>query len=251
MKTTSKIQKTILTASVVAGLAFLGFSINAQEETNSLLENNGVKHLAMLTSRNINLPINIFSKTTGLTSTGSIAAYLVKETEEPLNVEDWMLNENNFSTFTEMETEAENPMEIESWMLNEKTFSLNSLFIETETDEQLKLEDWMLNESGFSGVELIEEETESPLEVENWTLDDNTFTAGTMVFETATDEQLKLEDWMLDENNFMNKTQEVSSNNSKSKGKVISTKNYIYQEVITESVLTIEDWMINPKTWNK
>jgi hypothetical protein len=75
----------------------------------------------------------------------------------------------------------------------------------------------------------------------------NTFAA---YLTEETEEPLQVEDWMLDENHF-NVNQKSSSVAPKENNKIISTSTFIYREVNEESALEIEDWMINPKTWEK
>ena len=197
MKTKNNIQKAAFKSVIAAtGLAMLSLTLNAQDSLKSLFENNGTNQMALATKTNDNwFKSNVNSKS--LINSNTFAAYLVKETEEPLQLEDWMLNEDNFS---------------------------NHFHIEAETEGFLKLEDWMTRESNF---------------------DVNSFN-----FEIETEEELSLEGWMLDENHF-NVNQNSSSIAPKENNKIISTSTFTYREVNEESVLKIEDWMINPKTWNK
>jgi hypothetical protein len=149
MKTTNKIQKTALTAALAAGFSILGFSIDAQVENKLMPEINPANNLAMVTAKIGNNYFSSTLNTSNLNSTSTFAAYLEKETEAPLSVENWMMDDSNFSEATSIETEIETPMEIENWMLDENTFIVNSVVIETATDEQMELEDWMLNENKF------------------------------------------------------------------------------------------------------
>lgn len=149
MKTTNKIQKTALTAALAVGFSILGFSIEAQVENKLLPEINHANNLAMAS---VKIGHHIFTSTLNLSNSstgGTFAAYLEKETEAPLNVEEWMLDDSNFSSATSIESEIETPLEIETWKTNEKTLTVNSVVIETATDEEMELEDWMLDENKF------------------------------------------------------------------------------------------------------
>lgn len=149
MKTTNKIQKTALTAALAAGFSILGFSIDAQVENKLQHEINPANNLAMVTAKIGNNYFSSALNTSSLNLTSTFAAYLEKETETPLSVEDWMMDDSNFSGTTSVETEIETPLEIESWMTDEKTFTVNSVAIETAVDGQLELEGWMLDENNF------------------------------------------------------------------------------------------------------
>src|SRR5690606_40042005 len=97
MKTTNKIQKTALTAALAAGFSILGFSIDAQVENKLQHEINPANNLAMVTAKIGN---NYFSSTLNignLNSAGTFTAYLEKETETPLSLEDWTMDDSNLS----------------------------------------------------------------------------------------------------------------------------------------------------------
>lgn len=192
MKTTNKIQKTALTAALAAGFSILGFSIDAQVENKLMPEINPANNLAMVTAKIGNNYFSSTLNTSNLNSTSTFATYLEKETEAPLSVENWMLDDSNFSEATSIETEIETPMEIENWMLDENTFIVNSVVIETATNEQMEVEDWMLNENKF--------------EVKNNVVSHNfQVQTGKYIFinnisfpAEIKDKNLQLEDWMTD-----------------------------------------------------
>ncbi|MBK6283743.1 MAG: hypothetical protein IPF54_14800 [Draconibacterium sp.] len=188
MKTTNKIQKTALTAALAMGFSIMGFTIDAQEEINLLTKNNGVNNFAMATVKNDN---HFFAKTFNdgsSTARSSFAAYLVEETEAPLTIENWMIDDSNFSSATSIESEIETPLEIENWMIDEKTFYVNSVAIETATDEELELEDWMMNENKFE----VKNNTVAPIvQTARYIFINNiSFPA------ELTEDDLQLEDWM-------------------------------------------------------
>ena len=153
MKTTNKIQKTVLTAAFAVSFLIVGFSIDAQVETNSFFKINQASNLAMATVKSGNYSISSTFNPTGSTTENKFAAYLVIETEAPLKVEEWMMNDANFSSVTFFKLENEIPMEVEDWMMKEKTFDANLLAIETETDEPLEMEDWMMDDRKFMSAE--------------------------------------------------------------------------------------------------
>lgn len=66
-----------------------------------------------------------------------------EETEESLEIEDWMLN--NFNVNATIETETEESLQVEDWMMN--NFNVNTF--EVETEKPLKVENWMLDEKNF------------------------------------------------------------------------------------------------------
>lgn len=71
--------------------------------------------------------------------------------ERELEVEDWMVNENNWKTFdnsTFLLTEySEGSLEIENWMLDQSNWLNNCFQCSTaEAENALMIEDWMTNE---------------------------------------------------------------------------------------------------------
>ena len=197
MKTKNNIQKTALkSAAAATGLVILSFTLNAQGVFKSLFVNDGAEHIAMVmeNTNNNSFASNTYSRS--FTGAEAFAAYLAAETDEPLNVEDWMMDENNFEMSAELEAETESPLEIEDWMTNESNFGVNSVNLEAETEETLQLEDWMMNETNFNTKIQIETETESPLEVEDWMTNHSYFNVNTFSMELEPEENLNLEDWM-------------------------------------------------------
>jgi hypothetical protein len=80
-----------------------------------------------------------------------IVSSLENVVEPELEVEDWMLNENNWvqfdkSTYVATQFSEEN-LAIESWMLNENNWVTDDFqFQGSEAEQMLMLEDWMTNE---------------------------------------------------------------------------------------------------------
>ena len=80
-----------------------------------------------------------------------IVSGLENVVESDLEVEDWMVNENNWNTFnynTNILAEySEASLEIESWMLDQSNWFVESFQYSTaETENALMLEDWMTND---------------------------------------------------------------------------------------------------------
>jgi hypothetical protein len=223
MKTTNKIQKTALTAVAAAGLAIISFASNAQPAIKTLFEDIETNHIAMVMGKTNNNFGAITVNSGNSVGTNAFAAYLVTETEEPMELEDWMIDEANFATMALFEAESESPMEIEDWMLNEHYFDANSFSLEVETENEMKLENWMTNESNF--------------DVTSFSL------------ATETDNEMVLEDWMTNENIFDVKQEQGEAIHSKVNNKAVSTGTFIFSEVSYESELKIESWMINPSVW--
>lgn len=105
-------------------------------------------------------------------------------TEEALKLESWMLNENNFNTYSLLEEATDEKAELENWMINEKLFEVTSISIIEETDSKLEVENWMLNEKAFevksqlkiiTNTGVFTEMTDAPLTMKSWMLDTNFF----------------------------------------------------------------------------
>jgi hypothetical protein len=193
MKTTNKIQKTALVA-VAAGLAIICFASNAQPAMKSLFENIETNHIAMVMGKTNNSLGATMLHSGNLSGANAFAAYLATETEEPLELEDWMIDETSFATITFIEAETETPMEIEDWMINESNFDVNSFSLEIETEEEMNLESWMLDENNFN--ENINSEKSDKAKVSNKIISTSKY-----VFSDVNNEgTLKIEDWMLNSN---------------------------------------------------
>ncbi|NQU51564.1 MAG: hypothetical protein HQ522_03390, partial [Bacteroidetes bacterium] len=145
MKTKNNVQKAILKSLVVlTSLVLISITVNAQDFWKSLLADNrfnGIE-LAVLDNR---------AETRMKTMDDyTFAESLEEESEETLELEDWMLNENNFEILISIEEEIENKLELEDWMTNDDLFNTNSIYLEVETEEALELENWMTDEALFN-----------------------------------------------------------------------------------------------------
>lgn len=223
MKTKNNIRKTALQiAAAATGIAILSFTVNAQETFKSFFETTGINHYAMVTESADN---SMFSgkHITNFTSTEIYAAYLVNETEEPMNLETWMTNENTFDGYTAS--------------------------LEPETEKEMAIENWMMNENSFTSTLNIEAETENPLQVESWMTEENNSTSLSALIETETETELVKEDWMLTENIFVNN--ELKAKTVKTEAQPISTATFFYREVNNEKKLEVESWMLNADVLGK
>lgn len=223
MKTKNNIQKTVLhTVAAATGLAILSLTVNAQVTLKSLFETEGINHFAMVTENaNNSFVSNTYKRS--FTSAETFAAYLVNETDEPLNVEDWMTNENAVEGF--------------------------SATLETETETELVVEDWMMNNNSFKTNLVIETETENALHLENWMTDEINFNSFSALLKIDTETELVLEDWMKNEKIFNNieKVTEITKTGSEP----ISTATFFYREVNIEEELEVEGWMLNSNVCGK
>ena len=190
MKTKNNIQKAAFKSVIAAtGLAMLSLTLNAQDSLKSLFENNGANHMALATKTDDNrFKSNV--KTKSFINTNTFAAYLTEETEEPLQVEDWMLNEDNFSNLFYIEAETESSLELEDWMIKESNFDVNLFNFEVETEEELSLEGWMLDENHFN----VNQKSSSVAPKEN----NKIISTSTFIYREVNEESpLEIEVWMI------------------------------------------------------
>lgn len=190
MKTKNNIQKAAFKSVIAAtGLAMLSVTLNAQDSLKSLFENNGTNHIALAIKKDNNwFKSNVKSK--NFINSNTFAAYLAEETEEPLQLEDWMLNEDNFSNLVHNEAETEGSLEIEAWMTKESNFDVNSFNFEVETEEELSLEGWMLDENLFN----VNQKSSSIAPKKN----NKIISTSKFVYREVNEESaLKIEDWMI------------------------------------------------------
>ncbi|NOY95068.1 MAG: hypothetical protein GXO81_01585 [Chlorobi bacterium] len=74
------------------------------------------------------------------------ASSLENEQETALKVENWMVNENCWASFTNttvLNTEAERELSLEDWMTNDTFWVSDNL--ETGNEQEMNLEPWMYN----------------------------------------------------------------------------------------------------------
>ncbi len=167
MKTKNNVQKTITkTLAVIISLVLISLTVNAQDFWRTVLENNSFSHIA----------IAMVDKNEAATLADSYSddylKYGANDNDKALEIENWMMNESNFFTTLNVETDEEGTLEIENWMTNEGLFNGIATLSETEQDEILPVEDWMKDTDYFGVVTVeLEEESDNTLQLENWMTD--------------------------------------------------------------------------------
>ena len=190
MKTKNNVQKAILKSlAVVTSLVIINITVNAQDLWKTLLENYNFNEIELAMVDNNTITLLVENEANGFES------FLVPETEEALELENWMADESYFTTSFSMVEEIENPLELEDWMINETLFNANSIYLEIETEEVLELENWMTDAYNFevSTLRFIEE-TDTELKIEDWMINEELFTTNLEI-----EQPLELESWMVSE----------------------------------------------------
>jgi hypothetical protein len=190
MKTTNKIQKTVFTAALAVGFSIIGLSIDAQVESSPLPTNNPTNNLAMVNLNSSNHLSTAMFNEVNPTTGSEIANYLITETDAPLTIEKWMLDDSNFSSVNSIESEIETPLQIEAWMMDKNIFDATSMVIEAATDEQLNFEDWMLDEHKFEVKSNQDNQNNSKPSVGYIFINNISFPA------VVVENELQIEDWM-------------------------------------------------------
>jgi len=140
-----KVQHVTLTMALISvSLIIMSVAANGQESMKSYYASNEADYTAFL--MNETRPVSV--KEANYNATASYSALLETESENPLEVEEWMVDENNFGTFISLEAETDEPLELEEWMTDEARF-YTTFEIADEADDELKVEDWMLNSNLF------------------------------------------------------------------------------------------------------
>lgn len=143
MKTTNNVQKAITkTMAVIISLVLISITVNAQDFWRTVMENNSFSQIAMAMTDNTEAS-SASADATSTTDMSAYARYAAVEAEEALDVENWMLAENNFFTTVNVETEVEEALEVENWMTNESYFDGMAGYFNVETEEALQVEEWM------------------------------------------------------------------------------------------------------------
>ncbi|MCG6190525.1 hypothetical protein [Maribellus maritimus] len=154
MKTKNNVQKAILKSLAVAISFFLlSITVNAQVFWKAVLHNNSLNQIAMAMIETETGKANIKAENSSLTP--MFAEFAAKETENSLELEDWMTNENAFNLkLWSMNAEAEAVLELEDWMLEDRFVGNSKITSDnfkedhkTEKDFELKPELWMLDAS--------------------------------------------------------------------------------------------------------
>ncbi len=142
MKTKNNVQKTILRSiAVVVSFVLLSLTVSAQGFWKQLLSNSSFKDIALAL---VETPAaqSKTTKTEYVVGTTYFDKYFV-ESEEILKLEEWMLNKTEVNAeYVFYVDSPEASLEIEDWMIDEHNFSFSS-----EEEGQLELESWMVDDS--------------------------------------------------------------------------------------------------------
>jgi len=172
MKTRNNVQKAATkTLAVIISLVLISFTVKAQDFWKNVLSNNSFNQIAMVMVDNSTSSANE-SGSASASYADMFAEYLTEESDDALDVEDWMVNENNFFRSVNLENESEGSLEMEDWMTNENLFNVTAEALQAEPESAMELENWMTSEKAF-GVRymVIIEEKDSELELEPWMVD--------------------------------------------------------------------------------
>ena len=135
MKTRNNVQKAILrTGAVIVSLVLISLTVSAQDFWKKLLVNSSFNEIALAMTENP-------KKSTTDTDADFSDLYLInQESEEDLQLEDWMFNESNFQSFNYSNVREEK-LNVEDWMLNTGIFETKNA-----SETELILESWMTSE---------------------------------------------------------------------------------------------------------
>jgi len=171
MKTKNNVQKTVLKSTTLCiCLVLINLLAGAQNFWKASAGSNGAEQFAFaMVERNTE---NSFAANTA----NKFRSYLEEETESYLLFENWMFDENSFSSVIIIEDEVEGFLSLEDWMTNDLWFSSYSMYLTSEKEEALELENWMTDANHFKiPVFQIIEEKENKLEIEDWMLNKDLF----------------------------------------------------------------------------
>ena len=163
----NNVQKTALNFTALAiSLIIISITVDAQGIWKSFLEIRDSNDSNLIMADNSKNSSSI--ERDGLFETVSYAMYSELESEEVLELENWMTDESFFAV-DNMKTETENVLELEAWMTNDNYFIPSTVQYYTETESPLELEGWMLDEEYFKSVK----GKEQPMALENWMIAEN------------------------------------------------------------------------------
>ncbi|NOR76739.1 MAG: hypothetical protein GQ525_16470 [Draconibacterium sp.] len=157
MKTTNNFQKAILKSmAVVVSFVLISFTVNAQNFWESLLENTAFSEIALAMVESNSETDRVSNDGNNATGVNSFAYFMEEVVEEPLEIENWMINEAYFGGISMyLEVEDEGVLDIESWMLDSENFYVknqnsnietNSEYMKNLKDDKLEIESWMVDE---------------------------------------------------------------------------------------------------------
>jgi len=147
------------------------------------------------------------------TAMSTFAGYLAEESDSEAELEEWMLDKNNFLNAYPLEASAETPLNMENWMTDATYFGMEN-YLETETEKALEIENWMLEDSLFNkkskgkaevktepvkeSETLAEVKTETKRKAVGTTTQGAQFGRRAFILVEVDDPKLKMEQWMLD-----------------------------------------------------
>jgi len=159
MKTKNNVQQAILKSlAVVFSFVLISMTVNAQGFWKSIYENNGFKDIALAM-----IEVNTES-TSELNDATTYSAFTEVESDEALELENWMMTETNFVAISSFVEESESALNIEDWMTDDNYSNPSTFQFNEETDNKLEIEDWMLNDNSIS----VPSDNEQPLALEDW-----------------------------------------------------------------------------------
>lgn len=120
MQTKNNIRKTISkTLAVIFSLVLLSFTLSAQETWVKMVEKSSFHQIAIAMTDGTRPEMAV--PATGSPTTGSPLTEPARpETEASLELEEWMLDEDNFFWSIQIEPETETGLEMEDWMISDK-----------------------------------------------------------------------------------------------------------------------------------
>ncbi len=262
----SKLQKTKLTSLanlivLIAAVMFLSSKAVATEKKSSL--NTGAETFTeMLASERdaeMNLENWMLNKNNFYHSFELEAA-----NEAALKLESWMTDADMFTAGYDLAAESEGTLNLAEWMKNESNF-MPDFFYELEMEKALELESWMTVTENFIFAYSMNNEAEGVLNIEEWMLNNNVFYS-IPDLETEIEKTLKLEKWMVIDTTFNSisnekTTEETLAMTSTGPAKRLTTIEYkdadsgltfIFILADTEEPeLQLENWMVNKRYWDR
>ena len=156
MKTTNNFQKAILKSmAVIVSFVLISLTVNAQNFWGSLLENTAISEIALAMVESNSETDRVSTDGNNATGVNSFAYFMEEAVEEPLEIENWMINEAYFGGISMyLEVEDEEVLDIESWMLDSENFhvknnnsdiEINLEYMKNLKDDKLQIESWMLD----------------------------------------------------------------------------------------------------------
>lgn len=249
---TSKSQvskRTLGSGAVLFGAVLISLSVNAQELWKEFSNSASYGKMALVMDGQLNETENadaafeaINAEAANQLYHANAMLYAETETEESMQIENWMTTEEFFNSTDDVLESAKSVLELESWMTEKSFFTdaeqytahtadaeianyANRLALEAEAEKALAIESWMTEESFFTDAErytahtadaeianyanrlALEVETEEALAIESWMTTEEYFNSPEVL---ADEDSMKVESWMLEAENFTNQYPYVS-----------------------------------------